>query len=230
MTNDQLLSEVTLRCGDSEFKDFPKQHYERMLHRAKRSIARKYQLIQRKYSFKVTAKTEEAIKNNVSVYIPSFDAETLVLINGREYGKSARNKIRVVEAVEDIEMISDANSNIEDYNLSAEYSYQLFYDHRNLIFNYTPRTLSDDVELYYVSDINIDDYDEESFEPIIHSRYEESLIENTVVEMAKLGIGKFTGEKADKYKNMISMYAKDGKNPSLVPNEQWIVIKPWQVC
>lgn len=206
MNNDQLLEEIRLRCGDPKGEDFSPPNYGRMLHRAKRIVARKYKLVQRKFSFKVTAKNNEALEDIVKVYVPSFDGETMVKVNDVDYTKAKDNKV-----------------------ILDSHTYDLHYDNRNLLLLYSPRSLSDDVTIFYVSDVTIEDYDEESFEPIIHTRYEEELINITTISIAKLGIAKFTGDKLKRYTNILRLYNGEPADPSLTPNVQWSVIKVWPI-
>ena len=51
MTEKQLLSEIALRCGDDEFKDFEKQIYQRAIYRCNRDIAKQYGILQKTLQF-----------------------------------------------------------------------------------------------------------------------------------------------------------------------------------
>lgn len=209
-----LLGEIALRCNDVAYKDFSKSIHERCFLRASRRVARRYHLIQRVYDFKIEIpnyenldndKKEERLGRNSILYLPSFTAEYMVKINDYEYSKVKR-----------------INAN--------NYEYVLYRDENKILFNYSPRSKSDKIEIRYTADINIEDYDVEEIQPIIPSQYNEELISLACVEVARLGIVKFkSSEEGNKYTKVLQLYSMDEEqlNKNLIKNDDWVEIKTW---
>ena len=209
------ISEIALRCGDIDFKDFDSTIYERSLLKATRKLARKYELIQRIREFNVSISipenededsyVEEKVLVNVPLDLMSFKAEYKVLVNGYNH-----TKVNVIH--------------------KNQYEYVLYRDQNQILFNYSPRTKDDKVILYYTADINIDDYDIEELQPVIPSSYEEELLDLGTVIHARLGVVKFKGsDKGNGYREAISMYSKNDSSldRNLTKNQPWTVITPW---
>jgi len=213
--DNSLMGEIALRCNDINFKDFGKSTYERCFLRASRKVARRYELIQRIYEFdseipdysnlssdKQTEKLNEEIIFNLS----SFKAEYMVKVNNYEYTKVKRIEV-------------------------GGYQYVLYRDENKILFNYSPRSENDKIELRYTADINIDDYDIEDLEPVIPSQFNEELISFACVEIAKLGIIKYANSgEGKKYENILKLYGTDERelNKDLIKNESWIEMQIWK--
>ena len=211
----KLISEIALRCGDIDFKDFDYIIYENTLLKASRKTARKYELIQRVRDFEVAISIPEGedednyvdkqIKIDVPLDLMSFKAEYKIIINNKEY-----TKVKVVEV--------------------NQYQYVLYRNENQILFNYSPRTKSDNITMFYTADINVDDYDIEELQPVIPSQYEEELQDLATVTQAKLGASKFKGsEKGKGYYALIGLYGQneDNYNRNLVKDTPWIQVKVW---
>ena len=210
-----LLGEISLRCNDIAYKDFSKPIYERCFLRASRNVARRYSIIQRIMDFEIDIPNYENLTDDeqttklgeeVELFLPSFKDEYLVKINDYEYTKVKRIN-------------------------REKYEYVLYRNENKILFNYSPRTGNDIVELRYVSDINVDDYDLEEIQPIIPSQYNEELISFACVEIAKLGIVKFAeSAEGGKYTNILKLYGKDEKelNKNLIKDDNWVEMKVWR--
>lgn len=198
---DSLISEIALRCNDSQYTDFQRSTYEKVFYRVSRELSRKYNINNRFYNF---VNTIEDIEEPILLKITSFKTENKVVINGKPYNKSSELK---------------------------ENCYVLKYLNNQLYFNYYNKLSGDLIHIYYLADINIDDYDIEETKPIIPIQFEEELITLSLIEIAKLGIPKFgNSEKGQKYKDILSIYSKDKReldvNLNTTENE-WTVIKLW---
>lgn len=194
---DRLIDEVALRCNDSQFEDFKKTIYSRVLLRTTREIAKKYEILER-----VIVLTNKNTSENTPIYltIPSFNTEYKVYVNNTLFLKS---------------------------DTLTDNTYTLSFINNKLTFNYSPKTGDDKILFYYLADINESDYDLEETVPVIPTKYEEVLIEACCIEIAKLGIPKFgESEKGKKYYQIINLYNKD-IDFSLLNKKAWVGIKLW---
>jgi len=218
LRDNRILSEMALRCGDVGWKDFHKDIYERCFLRASRRTARRYQILQRVYSFnsvipvKETEDSTEVLERErqkpIVLPLISFIAEYRISVNDVLYDKAE---------------LPEADKQ----------QYALWRSHNQILFNYTPRTLNDEVIIHYTSDINEEDYDIEEIEPIIPSQYEEEVIGIGITELAKLGIAKYAGsERAEKYKEVLRLYSIDENSldKDLLKNSNWIQMKAHWGC
>ncbi len=238
----RLISEIALKCDDIELKDFHEGIYEKCLLRASRIVARRYSIIQRVVSFDAkisipegedeTTWVDQEKKKAFPIPVPSFVAESKVIVNEIDYlkvGKIDTTTLGTISA--DIEEYEDQDSKLL---LAEDYQYLIYRDQSQYYLNYSPRTKSDSIELWYTSDINEDDFDVEELRPMIPTQYTEELLSYGVVEVSKLGIAKFNTSpaKVSKYKNLIQLYGIDENvlNNQLHTNDDWINIKPhWAV-
>ncbi len=189
----RLMGIITYRCNDSGFNDFPESFYSEAMLFAQRKVARQYSLLNRHYTF--NAKGSDLTKP-LDLKLHSFQAETMVLINGKEYRRG--NNLRF-EKDRDLQLNNlefGTNTFSEEIN---DKEYQLYFGTQNYLFNYYPRSEEDQIDLFYTADITIDDFDDESVTPIISSRYDEEVIKYSLLYVAEAGIGRFQGAKKEKY-------------------------------
>lgn len=195
-----LLDEVALKCADSQYEDFKKSTYEKIYYRVLRELARQYEILERVLEFK---NSNTNLENVIELKIPSFKTEIKVYVNNNLFLKN-----------------DDVKEN----------TYYLRFINNKLIFNYNPKKEDDRILIYYIADVNKDDYDLEETTPIIPKRFEEEIIIKCCIEIAKLGIPKFgESEKGKKYQNIYNLYAKENNmKPDLLEKKEWIRIKLWQ--
>ncbi|NPV12734.1 MAG: hypothetical protein HPY57_13185 [Ignavibacteria bacterium] len=206
MTDKELIAEIAIKCNDPQFKDFPENIYVRELLRAKRKIALKYRVATRLYTF--TKNNEENDNEDIRLNIPGFLGEYRVKVNKAEYHRS-----------EDNEKLSDLTYKLEILD-------------GDIIFNYYPRNKNDLIKIYYTA--TFDNEENENIQPILPPEFEEEVINYTVLEIAKLGLAKFSDPKSEgflKYSNLIKLYGDTRLKSELLKNTQgeFIVISPRSV-
>jgi len=197
-----LISEIALRCGDTEYRDFQKEVYERAILFANRQIAKKYDLLKRYMGFKSYGTEEQQLT------ILSFAGEYRVLINGSQYDRVNKHEL-------------DSTKN----------QYYLYYDSHSFLFNYTNALDGDNVVIYYTADIKIDDYDLEQTAPIIPGKYEDEQIAIAVSYLIRLAKAKFIGHKLEKYERLRTEYGRSREkeyDSQLAPTTKWAQIKPFK--
>lgn len=241
LNNNEIINEIALRCGDSDFKDFPISIYNQAYYRANRAVAKTYQLLQKVLVFT----TKDMVTNtadDIILDIPDFNSEILVRVNDIPLKKKGQH--------------------LEYHD---RYSYYMELRDGQWIFNYvlgdytsvlgnprniditelmnvgvTERTdeqiaeaqslkgMEDEVVIVY--NIIPDRYTEKEGEFIIPSRYEEEIIKEGINYIAKLGIAKFTdgGEKQKKYEKIMVMYTpRSDKDKELLTSGEFIKIRPY---
>ena len=213
MLNDnRIIYRIARKCNDSAYSDFGMNEYAEELFEVKRKLARKYSILNRYYAFSVNIDTEkntleDAVKVPVRLNLQSFNGETIVRINGTEYKKASD------------QLMLDCDNE----------EYVLFYDSQEYLFNYTRRTASDKVEIFYTSDITIDDYDDESILPVIPEVYEDELIKNTLISMCELGVSRFEGSKLKKYERLYKINVSKREEGKQGEAESWPELKVFKV-
>jgi len=90
--NKDLISEVALQCGDSQFVDFPETIYAQAAFRAQREVAKDYNILQREITLTTETDTWEDLN------LPNFVAEAYVKVNGTKYDK--RNELDDAEGTQ----------------------------------------------------------------------------------------------------------------------------------
>lgn len=197
-----LISEIALRCGDTEYRDFQKEVYERGILFANRKIAKKYDLLKRYMGFKTYGTEEQKLT------IPSFTGEYKVLVNGYQYDRVNKGEL---------------NTNNKEY--------YLYYDSHSYLYKHTNAEDGDNVVIYYTADVKIEDYDLEETAPIIPSKYEDEQIAIAVSYMIRLAKAKFIGQKLAKYERLRTEYGRNREkeyDSQLAPTTKWAQIKPYK--
>ena len=245
MNSNQLLSEVALRCGDPEFKDFEKQIFQRAVYRSNREIAKFYGILQKIYSFTLQDQIT-AIDDDMILDLPDMKAEFLVSVNGNELVKvpnKLETQMRYCYYLEfregtwyfnytlgDNGLISGID--ITGQDITETMSQSLFERIESSDVQSTIKAFSDQITICYTA---IPDMDSELGEYDIPSKFEEEQINRAVNYMAKLGITKYPTEgteKNQKYYRLYQMYKSEKKSDidaNIAKDRPFIKITPWSV-
>lgn len=214
-SNDELISEVALQCGDPFFKDFPKNIYSQAVYRAERGIAKEFDILDRKWTY-INTEGESPItiaplnfKSAWRVTVTVNDVET-------EY------KERQLDDILDSESVDD-------------YYYNIIYNANTREFYYTNPATSDTITIYYSSQIAgeedyevLDSQGEPNLIPVLPNHLYEEVIRRSVRYISKLGLAQFSGLKAEKYDRILKIHTKrtDEKQDTMLPTDRpWIQIK-----
>lgn len=245
MNAKQLLGEVSLRCGDPEFKDFEKQIYERAIYRSNREIAKFYGILQKSFQFTLRDMSAD-LDADIILDLPDMKAEYLVSVNGNELVKVA-NKLeaqyRYAYYLEFREGVWYFNYTLGDNGLvsgiditgqdiTETMSQSLFERIESSDVNSTIKAFEDVITICYTA---IPDMDNPVSEYDIPTKFEEEQIDRAVNYMAKLGITKYpneTTEKNQKYYRLYQMYKSEKKSDidkNLAKDREFIKITPWSV-
>lgn len=245
MNSNQLLSEISLRCGDPEFKDFEKQIYQRAVYRSNREIAKFYGILQKTYSFTLQDQIT-AIDDDIILDLPDMKAEFLVSVNGNELVKVANKletQMRYCYYLEFREGTWYFNYTLGDNGLvsgiditgqdiTETMSQSLYERIESSDVQSTIKAFSDQITICYTIipdlDTEVGDYD-------IPSKFEEEQVSRAVNYMAKLGTAKYptdTTEKGLKYLRLMQMYKSDKRSDidaNIAKDRPFIKITPWSV-
>lgn len=83
------------------------------------------------------------------------------------------------------------------------------------------------LKVHYISSGTLaDNYDGS---PILPAVYNNEIIRRAIIQLAQIGIGKFTGEKLNKYRNLLQVYYNRNWQPELTTSDEWIQIKPYRI-
>lgn len=198
-----LLGEVAFRMDDSSFKDFPQNVYERALLRANRIVAKKYEILQKVYSFTLDALTED-IDKDCLIELEDFDKEILVAVNEVSLNKGG------LELTED-----------------NQYFLRILDGQRYFNYRTAKKNLKDEIVIIYK--ILPTETDDRKTEFVIPDKYQEELIDEVLMYLSKIGMAKFQAEKKQKYITIYNTTRKLEKiDQSVVENTQFATIKPYQ--
>ena len=245
MNSNQLLSEVALRCGDPEFKDFEKQIYQRGIYRSNREIAKFYGILQKTFAFTLQDMIS-SMDDDIILDLPDMKAEFFVSVNGNELVKVA-NKLEAqyrycyyLEFREgtwyfnytlgDSGLVSGID--ITGQDITETMSQSLFERIESSDVQQTIKAFSDEITICYTI---IPDLDSDIGEYDIPSKFEEEQINRAVNYMAKLGIVKYpveTTEKGQKYYRLVQMYKSEKRSDidaNIAKDRPFIKITPWSV-
>lgn len=215
--NLEILSEVAHRCDDIGFKDFDKGAYRNALYRANRLVARKYHILQKLLVFTLSNKTSDYTADMV-IDLPDMKEEILVSVNGVNLRKKDNQILDnkdmycyyLFRQPDGTYLFNYANGMPLEgdtlvYNPDISASANTGLTDRVDTTNSFGKSSSDEIVILYEV-IPERDYDETEY--FIPSNYEEEQIELAVFHIAKLGIPKFTGEKANKYTKLYRLYSR----------------------
>jgi len=245
MTDKQLKSEISLRCGDPDFKDFEPQIYDRAIYRCNREIAKFYGIFQKIFQFtlrEMVGDTEEEIILSMS----DFKSEFLVDVNGIELVKIADRILSGHRGVYYMEFRDGkryfnytmgvgsptTGINVTGQDITETMSQSLFeridagtYDTQ------LSKSMDDEITICYNI---IPDLDSELGEYDIPTKFEEEQIEKAMYYMGKLGLVKYPGqnEKNLKYQHIIQMYKSEKRSDydkNIAKDSEWVKIQPWSI-
>ena len=245
MDNNQLLSEVSLRCGDPEFKDFEKQIYQRGIYRSNREIAKFYGILQKSFQFTLQDMTN-SVDSDIILDLPDMKAEYLVSVNGNELVKVANkleSQFRYAYYLEYKEGTWYFNYTLGDSGLvtgiditgqdiTETMSQSLFerIEAGNVVG--TIKAMDDVITICYTI---IPDLETDEGDYLVPSKYEEEQIDRAVNYMAKLGITKYPAEGTEKnlkYYRLYQLYKSEKKSDidkNLAKDREFVKITPWSV-
>jgi hypothetical protein len=220
ISNDEAISEVSLKCGDIYFKDFPKNIYSQAVYRAERSIAKEFKIMDRVWTY-----TNASGLSPIEVTPLNFNGAWRITITPAN-GPAIEYK----EGQYD-EVISNVNTSV--------YLYAPIFNANTRTIYYTNPLASDSVEIWYTSSIaGEEDYEETDADgnpnaiPVLPNIYFEEVIRRAVRYMAQLGIATFDQEKGNKYSRVLKIYTKrtdDIDEVGLQKDRAYIKIKPFQI-
>lgn len=244
MTEKQLLSEIALRCGDSEFKDFEKQIYQRAIYRCNREIAKFYGIFQKTLQFTLSDMVNDA-QEEIALNMTDFKSEFLVDVNGIELVKVANRILPEHKGVYYMEFregtwyfnytmgvdTSLIGVDISGQDITTTMSQSLFERIEEGLETQLNKNMDDVITICYniIPDLESDvgEYD-------IPTKFEEEQIEKAMYYMGKLGIVKYPsqGEKNAKYQNILAMYRSEKRSEydkNIAKDSEWVKIQPWSV-
>lgn len=218
LSNDEIISEIALQCGDPFFKDFPKNIYNQASYRAERGIAKDYDILDRKWIYTNTAGTSPI---------------TIVPLNF----KTAEKVIITIGDVDYEFTERQFDTVIDNIDTTVTY-YSIIYNANKYELHYTNASVNDILTLYYTAHIaGEEDYElldpdgEANLIPVLPNKLYEEVIRRAVRYMAKLGVAQFSGQKAEKYTRILQIHTKKGdenQDRSLYEGRPWIQIQRYR--
>lgn len=193
---EETISEVSLKCGDPFFQDFPKNIYSQAVYRAQRSIAKQYKVMDRIWAW-LNTEGESRIEvlplnyNGVIRLTVTRDGDTTPITYEQK-------------------QVDEVQANTDD----SIYYFSIVYDTNKYMLEYTNPTANDTLTLYYVASISEEDYEpydsngNQQDIPVLPNKYTEETIRRAVLWMAQLGLAKFFSQKKQKYYTIYQMYVK----------------------
>lgn len=240
-----LISEVALRCGDPNFKEFDVNTYKRALYRANREIAKAYEIFKKILSFKLSDMVSNT-NDDIRITIPDFKSEYLVKVNNynlEKVGDEIQSQYRFAYYLElkDGELIFNyvlggtlyTNTiEVTGLDITEEMSKGFFEREESTRDLNLGKSLQDEIVIGYTS---IPDLESELGEYDIPERFQEEQIEKSIFLVAKLGIAKYTDPESqvgNKYRNLLSLYKSEKTSDYdklIAKDNPWVMIKPWSV-
>jgi len=242
MNKEEVITEIALRCGDSNYKDFETSLYEQAYYRANREVAKTYQMLKKTISFTLSDRVDN-VTDDIIFDIPDFNSEILVKVNNFPLKKTANHfegTDRFVYYLEPLEgqwvfnyilgyftttLGNPQNIDITELmnvgitertseQIAQEAAYKGTEDQIVIMYNIIPN---------HETDLQ--------GEFVIPGRYEEELINEGTTYIAKLGVAKFAidTERQEKYKIVLRMYkTKSDKDKRLLTDKPFIKMKVWK--
>lgn len=212
------ISEVSLKCGDIFYQDFPKKVYSQAIYRAERSVAKQYEILDR------------------ILTLTNITGEREIDINLLNFHKEWRIYVTKLNEVSGVDYLRASLKDVIDSSTS-ENKYYIIYHANKYKIGYSNPAVGDTIAIYYTSTIagledyeNTDNYGNDNIAPVIPDVYYEETLRRAVVYIAELGIANFSGVKLEKYQRLLQRYTrrsdiKDQEGP--FENKDWIIIKPF---
>lgn len=241
MKSDKLINEISLRCNDISFQDFEKSVYVRALKRADRLVAKKYEIIQRAFSFRLGDMTTDTSKD-INMKLSGFKSEYMVVVNNTPLEKVSNvmfPHFKMCYYLENREgelffnyqlgvkglAETDSNNDI-DYKQNMD-----FFERSAIESTEDTKTLDDEVVILYTVIPDIVSDEERQTAYVIPNIYEEEQIHHSLEYLSNLGITKFASntEKSMKYQMILkSVQRRTDFDKRVQKNEEFIKIIPIQ--
>jgi len=219
ISNNELISEVALKCGDPFFKDFPKNIYSQSIYRSIRAIAKDYNILNRVWTY-IT------INSNGEFVIEPSNFNGAWRITVTPNGGTER------------EYLERNFDEVKDNNDIANYFYHIYYGVGSNRFLYTNGNIGDTVKIYYTSSVaGANDYEStdgngEAYDiPYLPDKYYDETLRRAIIWICQLGIATFDERKKQKYIDLLRVYQKREDvlpERNLELNRPWIQIKPFR--
>jgi len=200
--NEDFVSTLAFRCGDTNFEDFTKSIYGQAVFDAQRKIIKKFNILERYIDYKVTLEEIDS-DYDIPLYLNNFKAETRFIVNNIEYNQTERDRLE-----------------------SKTYYIRFNDEQSGWFFNYYGKSSEDIIRIYYISYGPISE--ESDGTPVIPDIYYDELIRRAIIEIAKYGVITFKEGKKEKYMDLLRLYSDDRETAMLEPNTDWVRIKPFQ--
>jgi len=227
------LSETALKCGDPFFRDFPKNIYSQAIFRAERGIAKDYGILDRIWEYTNTAGDSE-----IDIGPLNFKGEWHLTVTPADVEE---DDTELIPSTSVIEVNADGSYTYkrkqwEELNATdTAYEYAINYIGNRYVLKYSSPAVGDVLKLYYVSSIageeDYEYYDENgnaNLIPVLPNQYYEETVRRATIYIARLGIAKFSGDKARSYGRILEMYQqRDDIQPEkgLHRDRPWITVK-----
>lgn len=144
------------------------------------------------------------------------------------YNSNGEIKLNLPDFVKDFKLKVNGKEYTAENEIKNDYEYNITAINNELILKYKPYTEKDEIELYYVADLD----EASDSEPIVPGSYLEEVINHAVYEIAKIGFAKFVGNELlrNKYESLLRLYIKQiGLKSDLIKDEEWIAVKPFRL-
>lgn len=220
LSNDETISEVSLKCGDAFFKDFPRNIYSQAVYRAERSIAKEFGIMDRVWTYTNTDGTSPI---------------TIAPLNFRGAWRVTITPADGTEKEYEEKTTDDVLDNGDSSTSTANYFYNIIYNANQYELFYTWPAEDDALTMYYTSSIaGEEDYEYFDSEgnanaiPVLPNTYFEETVRRGVRYMAQLGIASYSGEKAERFSRILRMYTMGRDNAmdhTLERDRPWVTIK-----
>lgn len=180
--NPDIIDEIQLKCNDHFFEDFDRPIYLSAIFWAMKKVANKYDILERLHKLKGDVPNEEDINKPLFLELTSFRNESAVFVNNIRYEK------------------------IDNKDPWKENTYQLYYRDQNWALDYFPRKqVGDLIDIYYTADLQLPDLESERTIPILPGKFNPEIIKRATSIIAESGVAKFTGEKKQKYVDILRL-------------------------
>lgn len=219
ISNNELVSEIALKCGDIYIKDFPKTVYAQALYRSQREIAKEFKILDRIWQY-----TNTSGANPIEITPLNFE------------GGISRITITPLDGNELIYKVVQLDEVLDENNIQEAYC-ALIYNTNKWTLYYNSAAENDVISIYYTASIvGEEDYEDTDSDgnvqliPMLPDKYDEEIIRRSVRYIAKLGIANFAADKRDKYTKILQVYTRrddENKEMHLDRSRPFIKIKPF---
>lgn len=222
--SEKIISEMSARASDKDFKDFDLDDYRTAYWRAARTLANKYQIFEKVYSF-VLSDIANDITGDIELNINDFRSETLVIVNSIELLKVEKHLKSIYQYCYYIEQIN--NKILFNYILDIPGYPDITIDSEQLFSgNIFKKSLNDEIVIFY----NCLPEKEEFFDSeYMLNQYEEELLRLALTNLAELGMIKYANtEKENKYGLLYKLNSAVPKNnETYKKNKAFPIFRPF---